>query len=295
MALFNKILFPVDFSDACAALASDVSAMARKFDAVVTLLHAFDLVGAYNLAPRIDAPFGPEPGAVPYIPALQELRQVREDRLNEFAREHLAGVRTRSVVEDGVPELAIEFATKEGRADLVMMSTKGMDRFRRMLLGSITAKVLHDVECPVYTSAHELGETPPSPGGFRSILCAVRMEPESEAALKIAGALAQAFAARICLLHIHTPGEAPAREASAPGIEAAFERVVGYGGGASGAQATRVRILDAAFPEGIRQAAVEEGADLVVVGRGHARKGVSHFWSHLYTVIRESPCPVISV
>jgi nucleotide-binding universal stress UspA family protein len=292
MKPFDNILFPFDFSEAAFAMALDVTAMARKFDALVTVLHAFDIVREYNLAPRIDAPFGPEPGAIPYVPALQELRKIRQNRLDEFVRKHLAGIRTKTIVEDGDPELAIEYAAREKRADLIMMPTRGMGRFRRMLLGSLTAKVLHDVECPVYTSAHEPGEAPVSPDGFKSIVCAVRMEPESAAALRAAGTLAEAFGARVCLLHIHTPAEAKGHEATALGIEAAFEQVLGP---AAGSVAIRGRILDAAVPEGIRKAAAEEGANLVVVGRGHARRGVSHFWSHLYTLIRESPCPVMSV
>jgi len=192
---------------------------------------------------------------------------------------------------DGDPALAIEYAAEEGRADLIMMPTRGLGRFRRMLLGSMTAKVLHDLECPVYTSAHKAESAPASADGFHSIVCAVRVEPESEAELRMTGSLARAFGSRVCLLHIHTPGDSKEHETSAPGIEEAFEKAIGAGAAVD----TRVRILDAGVPEGIRQAAVDEAADLVVVGRGHARKTVSHFWSHLYTVIRESPCPVISV
>ena len=56
-----------------------------------------------------------------------------------------------------------------------------------------------------------------------------------------------------------------------------------------------LRILDASVPEGIRRTAIEDRADLVVVGRGHQRGRVSSLWSPLYTIILESPCPVLSV
>lgn len=56
-----------------------------------------------------------------------------------------------------------------------------------------------------------------------------------------------------------------------------------------------MRVLDAELPEGIRRVAVEEKADLVVVGRGHQSGNFSRIWSNLYTIIRESPCPVLSV
>jgi nucleotide-binding universal stress UspA family protein len=56
-----------------------------------------------------------------------------------------------------------------------------------------------------------------------------------------------------------------------------------------------VRLLDASVPEGIRRAAMEEKADLVIVGRGHEKGTLSRMWSALYGIIRESPCPVLSV
>jgi nucleotide-binding universal stress UspA family protein len=58
---------------------------------------------------------------------------------------------------------------------------------------------------------------------------------------------------------------------------------------------TSVRVLDASVPEGIRRTAMEEAADLVVVGRGRVKGALARLWSPLYTIIRESPCPVLSV
>jgi nucleotide-binding universal stress UspA family protein len=56
-----------------------------------------------------------------------------------------------------------------------------------------------------------------------------------------------------------------------------------------------IRILDGELSEVICRAAREVGADLVIVGRGHARGRFAQMWSHLYTIIRDSPCPVLSV
>jgi hypothetical protein len=56
-----------------------------------------------------------------------------------------------------------------------------------------------------------------------------------------------------------------------------------------------VRILRMEISEGIRQTALEQGADLTIVSRGRENGGFSHTWSQLYTIIRESRCPVLSV
>jgi hypothetical protein len=36
-------------------------------------------------------------------------------------------------------------------------------------------------------------------------------------------------------------------------------------------------------------------ADLVVVGRGNIQGTLSRVWSHLYSIVRDSPCPVLSI
>ena len=47
MLNLRKILFPVDFSEACAAMAPAVDEMARRFGASVIVLHAFNALPGY--------------------------------------------------------------------------------------------------------------------------------------------------------------------------------------------------------------------------------------------------------
>jgi nucleotide-binding universal stress UspA family protein len=290
MMPFQKLLFPCDFSAAAETMVPDITALAQKFNATLVVLHAFNVVHGYNLAPSVDAPFAPEQDSIPYVPALRELRHIHERRLQEFASAHFSGIRTKMMIEDGDPATVIEWAAENEHADLITMPTRGLGRFRRMLLGSLTAKVLHDVDCAVYTSAHEPANRALPSGAFKSILCAVRMDPDSEVVMKTAASFSEAFGARICLLHLHSPGSSKDQEPTPQEIQQVFQRVVGPERLRN--LVTRVCILDALVPEGIRDKALEERADLVVAGRGHARSSVSSVWSHLYTVIRESPCPV---
>ena len=134
---------------------------------------------------------------------------------------------------------------------------------------------------------------PAAPNGYRSIVCAVELSPEADAVLQAAGFLAQAYRARICLLHMGSSDE-HGGEAPAEWVMRAFEKA-SSAGGREIALDTIVRVLDTDVPEGIRRTAIEEAADLVVVGRGHQQGSLSRMWSHLYSIIRESPCPVLSV
>jgi nucleotide-binding universal stress UspA family protein len=207
---------------------------------------------------------------------------------------HFSGVTRAPRIEDGDPANVIEWVAQTESTDLIMMPTKGVGRFRRLLLGSITAKILHDVSCPVWTSAHEPDPGLPAPASYRSILCAVELNPESVVVFKTASLLAQAYGARICLLHVEPSPREHGAQPLAQSVSHAFEKAVSVGGTKIGVEPT-VRILDGSVPEGIRRIAIEEAADLVVVGRGHEKGSLSRIWSHLYTIIRESPCPVLSV
>jgi nucleotide-binding universal stress UspA family protein len=277
---FRRILFPIDFSKAAVAMVPAVSAMARRFDATVTVLNAFYEVPKYVLMPGFDE--GNEsPGVpIPYTPALEKLRGERQKHLLEFSRTHFSNVNHGTRLEDGDPAMVVDWVAKHEGTELIMMPTRGLGPFRRLLLGSIVAKVLHDVDCPVLTSAHEPDLALSSAAGYRSIVCAVGLGPETGVVLGEARLLAQAFGAKICFLQIGSLGDEHGQEIPA---------------GSAQGDNTTVRILDGSVPDGIRQIAVDEKADLVIVGRGHAKGALSRAWSHLYTIIRESPCPVLSV
>lgn len=292
MMPFRRILFPVDFSEATTAMVPYVVEIAQRFDAPVTLLNAFNLAPDYVLAPRTEG--SSEPAAIPYTPVFHELRKQREQRLEELSQTRFSSVMRTARIEDGDPATVIEWVAQGEKADLIMMPTKGVGRFRRLLLGSITAKILHDVSCPVFTTAHEPDPALPAPAGYRSILCAVNFNPEADVIFKTAGLLAQTYGARICLLHVEPSppeGDGPTLARS---VRQAFEKAVSVGD-AKIALEPDVRILDASVPESIRRIAIEETADLVVVGRGHEKGSLSRIWSQLYTIIRDSPCPVLSV
>ena len=47
--------------------------------------------------------------------------------------------------------------------------------------------------------------------------------------------------------------------------------------------------------EAIHRIALEQQADLVVIGRGVLQKALGRLRSNEYSIIRESPCPVISI
>jgi Universal stress protein family len=54
-------------------------------------------------------------------------------------------------------------------------------------------------------------------------------------------------------------------------------------------------VIDGTVADGVREEAVRRKADLIVTGRGRAQATFARIWSHVYPIVRESPCPVLSI
>jgi nucleotide-binding universal stress UspA family protein len=295
MIHLRRILFPIAFSKAADSMACTVRETAERFNATITVLNAFNPLPEYFQGPSIDDRCNSkEEPALPYSPTLLELRDLQKKRLETFSQSHFSGMRSSVRIEDGDPAMVIEWVAKCEKTDLIMMPTRGLGKFRRLLLGSITSKVLHDTSFPLWTSIHKLEPSSSLPHGCRSILCAVGMNQGDDVVFKTAHLFAGAYDASVCLLHIQVSADEQDQESLAQSIRHSFNRVCA-GNGVGPAMNVRVRILDGEFPEGICQAAREEGADLVMVGRGHVGESLAQVWSPLYSIIRESPCPVLSL
>jgi len=90
--------------------------------------------------------------------------------------------------------------------DLIIMPTHA-GFFRRTLLGSTTAKVLNDADCPVLTTQHAETISPRSLE-HREWVCAIGFSPDSEGILRYASQAAKAVRAKLTLVHV-IPAGAP--------------------------------------------------------------------------------------
>jgi nucleotide-binding universal stress UspA family protein len=271
---FQNILFPVDFSERCLSVAPAVAAFARRFRSTVTLLHAVNL------------PPGGYQDWYAYM-NLVDTRSVQaeiERSLHRFLVEQLAGVETRRVLADGEPADAILAHTRDQGMDLVMMPTRGHGRFRSLLLGSVTAKVLHDSTLPVWTAAHS--EEAAVPVECRSIVCAVDLSPATVAVLRMGFGLAQELGARCRAVF----ADADKTQASAERAEELFASYAQAAGVEAG-----LEIVAGDVGYVVPAAARTFGADLLVIGRGDLQGPLGRLRSGEYDLIRTSLCPVLSV
>jgi len=273
MPQIKRILFPVDFSDSCLGLARYVVCFAGQFEAEIMLLHAVTM-GEHNLA--------------------EELLPGRQMQLDAFLASELKYFTTHRVCVTGDPPSAIAERARSWNPDLVMMPTHGLGYFRRHLLGSVTAKALHDLQCPVWTSVH--AETAPALEDIhcRRILCAVDLSERSGSILEWAAWLAGEHQAGLGIVHARASSEwYPGEELQRYVSEQAQRAIDALQ--AQARTASRVFINPGDPAKVIADAVRDFGADLLVIGR-HDRAGIAgYLLQNAFAILSESPCPVVSI
>jgi len=179
-----------------------------------------------------------------------------------------------------------------------MMPTHGYGPFRRFLLGSVTAKVLHDVDCPVWTGVH-MDRAPVASTSFDHIACAINLGPQSAAVLDWASRMAAEFNARLSLIHVvasldpRTEDYYFSPEWRAHVMKCAKADVEELQTTLGTRAEVHLEVGDVA--KAVCSAAEDLKADVLVTGRSAMSGATGRLPSKTYAIIRDSPCPVVSV
>jgi nucleotide-binding universal stress UspA family protein len=268
--MIEKILFPVDFSPSCVAMAPYVKRAAEMFGSRVTLVHVCDLA-SHN---------GFELYVRPAQEIAEEHQSIARDKLESFLTSDFPLTRCSRVLCSGEAAAQIAEVARTGGFDLIVMPTHA-GRFRRMLLGSTTAKVLNDAGCLVLTTEHAETQSP-RPLEHRVWACAVGLSPDSERVFRVASKAAATAGAKLVLIHVAHDGAENTRER----LDELHKTV--------GAEAT-VRIATGAVKEALLDAARGSAADALIIGRSLQSGGFGRLRDLAYSLVRDSPFPVLSV
>lgn len=133
MSMLKKILAPTDFSEISATGVRYACQLAKDVGAELIILNVVVLDESNTVSK-------------------QDIER-HKARLDNFVSEKVAdasvGLKIRQLVNAGQPFGAIvDCAEKEG-VDLIVMSSHGRSGLSRMLIGSVTDKILRGAPCPV--------------------------------------------------------------------------------------------------------------------------------------------------
>ena len=291
MFQIKKILFPVDFSESCLGAARYAEAFAGRFQAEITLLHVVD-ISAYRV-PGSSTGWG-----FSAIEISREGVNWARQEMCRFLPEEFKYFDVKRQVMEGDAGLQIVAAARQSGADLIMMPTHGLSVFRRYILGSITAKVLHDAECAVWTGAHLEGAPPLEAIAFPKVMCAIDMGSQSENALRWASGFAKEHSAELIVVHVVTAVEAgPAKyldqrfvlEVSAQ-MRTELESLLETMG-----IVARIIVVGGDPAKTVSEIAQCENVNQLVIARGAVAETFGRLRTHAYSIIRSAPCPVVSV
>jgi nucleotide-binding universal stress UspA family protein len=282
----THILFPYDFSSRGKHVAPLVRSMAAQFGAKVTL---------YSVAPPVwDAP--PE-GMRPLVgDTSEEWKRVLRAQLDKCLVGELTGIDVERVADAGDPAARIRAFTETHGVDLVMLPTRGQGVFRAFLLGSVTSKVLHDVQCPVWTASHCEENT--GAGLPKTILCVIDASARAVPLCRYAVDFAASIGATLRVLHV-APVVSDIQEVES-------ERTLQERVRASAEQTLKatLRRADITVPfdvmagevgPSVAEYAKCEHADLVIASRGAITAPFGRFRAHTADIVTQSPCPVLNL
>jgi nucleotide-binding universal stress UspA family protein len=297
--VFEKILCPVDFSEGSDRALDYALALGKRHGSRVSVMHVLPTVLV-------------DPDVYPYLtePVLanSEARDRAYHRLGEFVHRALAdGIGSEVILEDGDVVGDVLNKARRLEADLIVMGTHGRRGFERLLLGSVTERVLRQSEAPVLSIsplAPKIG--PEGRGLFQRILCPVDFSPSSLAGLSVANALRQGEAELLVLhaVEFYLPpalGEpvvfdaAEIRERNRSEGQAKLEALLPR----ESRPHTRLEtaVLESGSPyQEILRAAERERCDLIVIGvAGRSSADMLFFGSTANHVVRAAGCPVLTV
>jgi nucleotide-binding universal stress UspA family protein len=257
MFQIKRILFPVDFSDKARKAAVYAGAMAARFDAELIMIHIVE-------PPQYNTSLADSHGSQwEHFGSSLSGNHLRIKRLTEHG-------------DEAAPKII--HCAKTHHADLIVMPTHGLGMYRRLILGSTTAKVLHDADCPVWTGAHLENASPREDIG--RICCAVDLKPHSVKVLEWAHQVATKFQAEMILVHV---GPTDLTMHDIDDLQKS-----------AGSSAT-VRVEEGDPAKTVARISAEFGSDLLVIGRGAEAGIMGRLEATAYSIIRQSHCPVVSV
>jgi len=294
----ETILCPVDFSANSELALRYALAVAAQHEARVAVMHVL---------PHILA----DPDIYPYLsePVLPtgETRDRAFEQLGKFVHRALERkIPVDVILEDG--DVVDELVNKAESlpADLIVMGTHGRRGFTRLLMGSVTERLLRRATRPVLSvSPHAPG---PSGDGatFRRILCPMDFSPSSllglDMALTLAGDEGHVTALHVVEFYVDVAvGEAVAfdldsvREQHREQALQKLQEVVPEK--ARSRTSLEIAALDSggAYKE-ILRAAEREQSDLIVMGvMGRSAADMLFFGSTTNHVVRAASAPVLTV
>jgi len=137
--LFSKILVPVDGSDNSYRALDAALLLSEKLGAKVTAIHVMEVVPVLHIES--------EKLLRELLGAYKKEYQLILSKCTEIATKKGLSINT-NLLQGSPGSTIIDFCEKE-KYDIIVMGSRGMGKFKELVLGSVSSKVVHHSSCPV--------------------------------------------------------------------------------------------------------------------------------------------------
>ncbi len=293
----KSIVCTTDFSDFSNRAIPFGVALAKEFGAKLYLCHVIDLSSVAMYGEGFSDPL------------------MLETKITDYAHEHLqdligdTDITWESLTSVGHTADEIAHIAKEKGADLVVSATHGRSGLKRLILGSVTERLMRTLPCPMYI-VRSLEREPAAPAmadmKLKRILVGCDFSADSDLAVQYGISLAQEFQTELYLAHVLEPTVYKGMLTQAVGVpdpdleglrDELTRKLEGMVPEEAKQWCTPETLLLAGHPsDELTKYAVVNKMDLIVLGvRGHSVMESLLVGSTTDRVVRQAPCPVLSV
>ena len=292
MPQIGSILCPVDFSEFSVTAYGYAQSLAWHYKAKLFLQHILPSLrplDIWNIYPDS------------YEESCRKERANVEQQLQEFAKRNTrTEIRPEYVVQDGsAPDLILSLAEAQA-VSLIVMGTHGLRGVDRLVLGSVTDRVLRRARCPVLAvrkAAHHVTSSvlDPEPVHLKKVLLCTDLSDDAHYASEYALSVAKEYGAELTLLHVlEDISKSTDLQSTTKKMVKQLEESISPK--AREAYTGKVMVRIGKPYEQIIQFALEAQTDLVIMGvRGRGALDAALFGSTTYRVIQLGSCPVLTV
>lgn len=137
--MFSRILVPVDGSDNSYRALDAALLLSEKLGAEVTVIHVIeDIPVSYVVSEKLLREI---------VDAYKRENQLILSKCSEIATKKGLVINTK-LLQGNPGSTILDYCEKE-KYDIIIMGSRGMGKFKELVLGSVSNKVLHHSSCPV--------------------------------------------------------------------------------------------------------------------------------------------------
>jgi nucleotide-binding universal stress UspA family protein len=282
--LLREILCATDFSAHSQSVLAHAAVIARRYRSKLYVVHVIP-TDVYRSVP-----------AEVMGEALKQTKGYVQDAMrNQLALEFIQRVPNKAVIKEGSVASELLKLAHELKAALLVIGTRAHHGLERLIEGSVAEEVFRQAPCPVLVVPPGAGEQSGIP--IRTVLFPTSFSENSLRAAPYAFSLARRHRARLILLHVSPDGTCSSEEDLVRLRAAGEERLRALLPAKNGPSSEPLFYVEfGPVAERIVRVAIENSADLIVLGIATARAAAAHLAEgDAYKVVGAAPCPVLTV